>query len=369
MQQVVIIGHQCYVVKLEPQNRKHTQFASYDIETALTKQMINGREETVHKAVMACVTFRCSKCEDDDCPLSRPSVEPHGQSCSCFDCVMPDASMRVETKRPPTLCRRELTFVGSNCVTELYEALKQWSWKARGTRNVVMAHCVGRFDHQFLLRVMTNQDKKFSIIQKGNQIVCMTVRAYNMKIIDSYRFTPLKLSDFQKTLGLETAYQKSFWPHKLTPADLSDIDPFPGPEAFEPERMNEEQKREFETWCDRVRVEPVFRTASLMQQYCMQDVSVLAEGAMSFKKEWMAESDLDPFYSKVTLPGAVVELFRTKYQQESLPITPAHGYDSTKRTSLKATMWLDEMEEERGQFIKREVYVGRDFVFDGAIVE
>ena len=52
-------GHQCFKKAEAVKEEGQMFFAHYDLETALVKNIIDGKTVLVHVPVMACVTLRC----------------------------------------------------------------------------------------------------------------------------------------------------------------------------------------------------------------------------------------------------------------------------------------------------------------------
>jgi hypothetical protein len=422
--QKATLGHKCYVVP-KHQTHKYMRFCMYDLETCTKTMMIGDKMKQVHSPVMACATFTCGSCQqidgetwscehDDEFEESVISNEEREQRryadfmrsaeeqfMDDIDHINRDFNWREtaerswltvlkdmrefraekENKRPHFKCRTTKTFIGEDCVAQLLDCLIEWSSKSKSSKqmqfkHVVFAHCGGGFDHHFLFKEMMRRDmNKISLIKKGNKFINMSLKNPRMQFLDSYHFTPFALSKFKKAFGLSAAYKKNYWPHKLTPSDLRDLETFPSKQDYNYDRMGVKEKEEFDLWFDSQDRSGVFKTRELMEEYCLQDVKVLTEGIMTFRKIWMDDKSgdggrsTDPFANKVTLTGAVMELFNACFLQTKLPVTPENGYNSWKKASAVGTVWLNEIERERGITIDREQYVGTDFSFDGVQYE
>ena len=400
-------GHQCYISAKDITIDGQTWFAFYDLETALVPETVDGKVVHVHVPVMACVAFRCDLCmesvddvntgehqyrclreyhtrievpekmEDDmsdeeaaGMPLGEPRIgvsrsvreKSHAQSRKIY--------LDMKAKVP---CYTSHTFTGKSCVSELFDCLSQWASNRRKHRNIVVAHNGGNFDHHFLFREMIDRKMKPKLIMKGNSFVSITTSKPRLRLIDSIRFIPLALAQWQKALGLQVQYSKSYWPHKLTAPELPFLDQFPSKADYEYDQMSGKEKKEFHEWYDAQDKTNGFDMRSLMQGYCMTDVQILAEGMMVFAREWVLSrpersiAATLPMYNKLTLPGAVMEFFRNQYmglRRLTLPITPVHGYNRRLKASVIGTVWLNEREQTDGR-IEREQHIGTDFVFDG----
>ena len=377
------LGHKCFMYHRHEKKDVDMRFAFYDLETALVPSVVNNVTVNKHQPVMASVTFMCDRCElDGTCGRDIYFDEGWKTPPPDDDDDDDDERERARVKEredtrhaglPIVKCRTVETFTGDDCVSVLLSRLREWSKKKkRAFKNVVFAHCGAKFDHHFLFREMIRQGLTPSIIKKGNQFLCISLAKDNLKFLDSYRFIPLRLAEFHKSLGLTGEHKKSFWPHKLTEPLLRDLKEFPQKEFYEYKKMNERDRAEFDVWYESEDKSCGFPMKQKMKEYCEQDVKILAEGVFKFRDMWMASTPHytdphDPFRNKVTLAGAVMELFKAGYLRgdHKLPITPERGYNAWKKSSAIGTLWMNEEELRENITIERERYLGTDFVFDG----
>jgi DNA polymerase type B, organellar and viral len=86
---------------------------------------------------------------------------------------------------------------------------------------------------------------------------------------------------------------------------------------------------------------------------------------MTFRQMWKDEYGLDPLTRTVTLPAAVMEAFRANYlKEETIPITPYHGYARNGRTSAEEKAAIEILEVEYHVKFDRQVRLG-PFIYDG----
>src|SRR5205085_1575600 len=85
----------------------------------------------------------------------------------------------------------------------------------------------------------------------------------------------------------------------------------PDKEAFFPDSMDDEELKEFSKWYNEQPHDAPYDLLEKMEIYCRDDVRVLMEGVMAFRKAWMEVYGLDPFSRNSTLPSAVIEAFRS----------------------------------------------------------
>ena len=76
-----------------------------------------------------------------------------------------------------------------------------------------IAHNSGSYDAYFLLEYLLKNGKKpDTIIYQGSHITYMEIKKeYKIRLIDSLKFLPMKLSKFSKVFGLKET--KGWFPH------------------------------------------------------------------------------------------------------------------------------------------------------------
>ncbi|GFQ79525.1 uncharacterized protein TNCT_476911 [Trichonephila clavata] len=95
---------------------------------------------------------------------------------------------------------------GTEFVCEGYNAIDKFCkylFSPQHKGFTAIAHNMKGFDGQFILRWMLEQGQCPRVIPNGSKIMCITLSALNIRIIDSFNFFPMSLSKLPKTFGLE----------------------------------------------------------------------------------------------------------------------------------------------------------------------
>ncbi|GFT69266.1 DNA_pol_B_2 domain-containing protein [Trichonephila clavipes] len=106
-----------------------------------------------------------------------------------------------------------------------------------------IAHNMKGFDGQFILRWMLEQGQCPRVIPNGLKIMCITLFALSIRIIDSFNFFPMPLSKLSKAFGLEEL-AKGYFPHLFNcPSNRSYVGSFPDSDLFSPSSMSSGGKK------------------------------------------------------------------------------------------------------------------------------
>ncbi|GFQ82229.1 uncharacterized protein TNCT_105291 [Trichonephila clavata] len=130
---------------------------------------------------------------------------------------------------------------GTEFVCEGYDAIDKFckylfSPQHKGFTAIV--HNMKGFDGQFILRWMLEQCQCPRVIPNGSKIMCITLSALNIRIIDSFNFFPMSLSKLPKTFGLEEL-AKGYFPHLFNcHSNQSYVGSFPDSALFSPSTMS-----------------------------------------------------------------------------------------------------------------------------------
>ncbi|GFQ82691.1 DNA_pol_B_2 domain-containing protein [Trichonephila clavata] len=130
---------------------------------------------------------------------------------------------------------------GTDFVCEGYEAIDKFCkylFSPQHKGFTAIAYNMKGFDGQFILRWMLEPGQCPPVIPNGSKIMCITLSALNIRIIDSFSFFPISLSKLPKTFGLEEL-SKGYFPHLFNcPSNQSYVGPFPDSGLFSPSTMS-----------------------------------------------------------------------------------------------------------------------------------
>ena len=108
-----------------------------------------------------------------------------------------------------------------------------WLFQEKHKGYTILAHNFRSFDGQFILRHMTQNGMKISVIKRGTQILEIVYPRLQTKSRDTLNFCALKLSDFPKSVGLGDIAAKGTFPHHVNkPENWDKVIPFPEPKDY-----------------------------------------------------------------------------------------------------------------------------------------
>ena len=73
------------------------------------------------------------------------------------------------------------------------------------------------------------------------------------------------------------------------------------------------------------------------REYCDSDVTIVREGGMKFRDDFMKKNSVDPFMCSSTIAGACNVVFRTHHMKpHTIALIPPGGYKRRERHSIIA---------------------------------
>jgi len=150
--------------------------------------------------------------------------------------------------------------------------------------SIAIAHNLRGYDGVFLMNFITNTlmgEKPAKALIIGTKIYSLNYR--KIKLLDSYSFLPMALSEFPKTFNLKEL-KKGFFPHRFnTPLNQDYIGLYPDKVYYDYDNFSPEKREEFLIWYDSVK-NNIFNFKHEFEAYCRSDVDLLTEGCLSFIK-------------------------------------------------------------------------------------
>jgi hypothetical protein len=231
----------------------------------------------------------------------------------------------------------------------IFENIDEYcEWALNQTNTIQIAHNMQGYDGIFLLENFINNllpsDPSNGPVSIHNGLKILCIRWKKIKIIDSFSFLKMALSNFPKTFNI-TGEKKGFFPHTFnTLANQNYIGDYPPPEAYEPNLMMPKQKKEFDLWYESVRNES-FDFKKEFYAYCASDVRILSEGCLRYRFNSILSTStdkrpgLDPFDS-ITIASYTNAVFRRDHlEKNTIAIIPKLGYNAAQKVSEKAMLW------------------------------
>jgi G:T-mismatch repair DNA endonuclease (very short patch repair protein) len=219
----------------------------------------------------------------------------------------------------------------------LFNFFKKLTDKLKGY--TCLAHNMKGFDGVFILKNMLDQGIIPDVIVKGQKILQIEVDFCKLRFIDSFNFLPMALAKLPGALGLECG-PKGYFPHfSNTPENQAYVGPFPEPKFYGVQHMSSEERERFYVWY-REQQGKVFDFKAEMHRYCKQDVDILKESCLAYRKLMCQETGCDPF-SYVTLASVCSAVYMTRYMpEETIARVPPAGYEGY-RYSDEGVEWVE----------------------------
>ncbi|MEO5355451.1 MAG: DNA polymerase, partial [Magnetococcus sp. XQGC-1] len=149
----------------------------------------------------------------------------------------------------------------------------------------IIAHNMRGFDGCFLLQYLIERNFQVDLICNGLKLTSVFVPGLDIRLIDSLNFFQMSLAGIVSAMGLENVVKaKGYFPHFfVAPDKLNYIGPLPDPDMFGCRDMKAKQYAEFMEWYNQNKDIP-WNFAESMKLYCCQDVTILKEGVLKFRK-------------------------------------------------------------------------------------
>ena len=354
----ITLGHRCYMRALEPKDI-YLRHIYLDFETEQTR----GE----HNPIFVVAQTVCDMCMTESCTKESKCVSC-GSRCDKCSQMTKDKTFK---KSPCDTCGyRRIIFEGLDTL----QTFGAWLFSPQHRDATVLSHNGRAFDTLFLLHylIYDNTQKRIlpNIIYSGSKIMCMTIQEYNMRIIDSLSFFPMRLSKLPKSFGL-TELAKGYFPHYfLTQEHMNYIGPYPAMSDYGFEYMSTEDYETFIGWYAKVK-DGVFDLREEIERYCVSDVDILHQACIKFRQQMlditMGEGvGVDPF-NYVTIASCCLAVHRTLYLHETWDILYADEQAKAIFENRKP-LW------EKGLLKKGELLVNHDgelvsYIEKGTIVE
>lgn len=85
----------------------------------------------------------------------------------------------------------------------------------------------------------------------------------------------------------------------------------------------------------------MFNFRDEIKQYCKKDVTILRLACIAFRKVFISESGIDPFFRCTTIASSCMLTYRKHFlQPDTIGIVPLGGYRLADNQSAVASQWL-----------------------------
>jgi hypothetical protein len=262
----------------------------------------------------------------------------------------------------------DLYYKGSTALQEfLFTLLEE---KKRFNGYTIIAHNMRGYDGVFILKQLINNSICPQVIVKGQKIMSMTVPGFGLRFIDSFNFLPMGLAKLPGAFGLGCG-AKGYFPHFFnTPENWEYEGNLPEPKYYGVDNMSKSERTQFEEWYNSKKDEGVvFNFQAELASYCEQDVHILTECCLAYRKLMCEETGCDPF-AYLTCASVCNAVYRANFMpDEAIARVPPSGYKHA-RYSEEALEWLEYVKEFEGvpnlrhaaNSERGEMHIGKYFV-------
>ena len=237
----------------------------------------------------------------------------------------------------------------------------------------LIAHNAKGFDAVLIQRWLfqNRPTADMHVIHSGQKIIQLTLKDYEIRLIDSLNFLQMPLSKFPETFGLDLATQsKGDFPFRYNILANQDyVGPMPSIDFYDIDTKKDvimKKRNEFIAWHKKlVEQNYIFDFQKEMYKYCAQDVTILRVGCVDFRKTFLSETGVDPF-CYCTIAAAVMAVYRSKYlKQKTIGIIPKNLYrDGNKPFSKSSIEWLEFIASQTNTKILHAVHGGEKAIVD-----
>ena len=284
----------------------------------------------------------CGLCIKSD--LSKTST-CKGCGMRCKKCQVKDKYGKyVKDPCPDTCGYQERVFRNGNTADQLAE----WIFDRERSGFTAIAHNSGGYDAYFLLEYLLKNGKTpDTIIYQGSHITFMEIKKdLKIRIIDSLKFLPMKLSKFSKVFGLKET--KGWFPHKFNKKEnWNYVGSYPEKEYYGVSMMSEEETQNFNDWYnDKITRKVVFNFQDEIDHYCRLDVNILREGCLQYRNLMLdvtkskysdtEQPGIDP-WQEITIASVCSQVYRSKFLEETWKVK----IKQNEETSQEEERWVE----------------------------
>jgi hypothetical protein len=202
-----------------------------------------------------------------------------------------------------------------------------------------LAHNLKGFDGVFILKTFLENNIIPQVICKGQKLLEIRVTQTDLRFIDSFNFLPMGLAKLPEAFGLDCG-SKGFFPHFFNrPENQNYVGPYPEPKYYGVSQMSNSVRENFYKWY-KEQAGKTFNFAEEMEEYCKQDVEILKQSCLAYRRLMCKKTNCDPF-AYVTLASVCSAVYMTLFMpEETIARVPASGYDRSKY-SYEGYEWLE----------------------------
>lgn len=244
----------------------------------------------------------------------------------------------------------EFSFKGYDALQEFMSMLMSKDKRFKGYTAV--AHNLRGFDGVFVLKNLLINGVCPNVIVRGQKIMVLEVPGSQIRFIDSFNFLPMGLAKLPQAFGLaDSCGSKGYFPHFYNRKEnwfKGEVE-LPEPKDYGADTMSESERKKFMAWySEELRKGSKFHLEKELAKYCIQDVKILKDCCLAYRRLMCEETGCDPF-QYLTCASVCNAVYRSKFMPENtIARVPVNGYPGA-RYSSEALEWLSYVEKFEGK--------------------
>ena len=178
-----------------------------------------------------------------------------------------------------------------------------------------------------------------SILNQGAKY--LSFQCENLIFHDSMNFFSMPLEKLSATFNLRELH-KGFFPYGM----ISEVSagyrgPFPAPEEYHPDRMNDKRRKAFYEWYEQQRSKE-FDYDKELSLYLKSDVLLLNSALQAFSSEMFSLTGVEPLTQCVTIASTAFRLWQQNFLENNLiALEPQAGWRGNRVNQSAVTLeWL-----------------------------
>lgn len=208
------------------------------------------------------------------------------------------------------------------------------NWMCEQKMCTFVAHNGKAYDmwliHQSIMKRRPDTPPK-NLVLAGNKIMYMTMGS--VRFIDSLNHFGCALAKLPEMYEFDKEIKKGIYPYNFnTLENESYVGVMPDKKYFEPHRMMPKAASEFHDWYNKRVVEDnVWNNWKELEEYCVDDVKILARALRLYRQTAIDDSGLDPM-AFVTIASYCMAVYKHKHlEKDSICVLQKNEFDFIKK--------------------------------------
>ncbi|XP_056591324.1 uncharacterized protein LOC130431856 isoform X1 [Triplophysa dalaica] len=232
---------------------------------------------------------------------------------------------------------------GENCIKQFVQQFRRPKYK----NYTFVAHNGAGFDNFLILEYFCKEGLLLNIVMQGCRLTFMYDESFKQRYIDSFSFMPMALAKTPAAFNLLNT-EKGYFPHFFNRTENQCYQgPYPAKHYYGYTTMSDSARVKFDQWYD-TRKGKIFDFKKEIGLYCMNDVVLLREACITYRKEFIECTQVDPF-SFTTLASCCMGVFKSHFlTPNTIALTHNNAYIHQHKTFSNVSIeWLEYVKKTR----------------------